>query len=67
MGLKQSKRSFEVTAGSPKKDAAPAEPKAEIIENKDAPAPTNGDVKQTEQTNGEVRFGMRIFGFCYCQ
>ena len=56
MGLKQSKRSFEVTTGSPKKDAAPAgaEPKAELIENKEAPVPSNGDVKPAEQTNGEV-------------
>jgi len=56
MGLKQSKRSFEVTTGSPKKDAAPAEPKAELIENKEpAVAPTNGDVKPAEHTNGEEK------------
>ena len=60
MGLKQSKRSFEVTTGSPKKDAAAAgEPKAEVIENKDATAPTNGDIKPADQTNGEVSRGSR--------
>ena len=60
MGLKQSKRSFQVTTDAPKKDGSP-EAAVEAIEIKDTTKevvePSNGDAAAAQVTKAEVSTG----------